>query len=136
LRRGQVGRGVTELKAPDVRRRLKASLTCRQLNAVGRDGVDEQLRHRVAGLAKATTQRPSGLANSALSNGTCRPSPTPKKSPMGAATAGCFAPSQYISRRTKRRCSSLRGMVPLSQMRWMIPAPALHKHSSLTKQAV
>ena len=75
--------------------------------------------------------RPSGFWNSALSNGTARPSPIPKKSPIGALTAGVAARSQYISRRTSRRCSALRGMVPLIQMRWTMPAPRMSARSTL-----
>jgi hypothetical protein len=90
-----------------------ASLT-RRMRAALRNGIGRVM----------LKDRPSGFWNSALSKGTARPRPTPKKSPMGAWTAGVAAPSQYISSRTSRRCSALRGIVPLIQMRCTRPARA------------
>ena len=45
-------------------------------------------------------ERPSGFENNAFLYALDLPSPKPKKSPIGAETAGVLLPSQYISIRT------------------------------------
>src|SRR5690349_12356123 len=66
--------------------------------------------------------RPSGLENSADSNGKVRPRPTPKKSPSGASTAAVLAPSQYMERRRPRSIFGPRSFSVI-QMRRTMPLP-------------
>src|SRR6056297_3458965 len=66
---------------------------------------------------------PSGLKNNLLSKGNKSPCAVPKKSPIGAETAGFFASSQYISILTALLCSLFLPIVPLIHIRWMIPEP-------------
>ena len=68
-------------------------------------------------------ERPSGFENNAFLYALDLPRPKPKKSPIGAETAGVLLPSQYISIRTCCIWSADLGMVPLNHMRLTIPAP-------------
>ena len=64
--------------------------------------------------------RPSGFEKSADSNCAIWPSPTPKKSPTGALTAGLAAPSQNISSFRPRSICGLRSGIVI-QMRRTVP---------------
>jgi hypothetical protein len=63
--------------------------------------------------------RPSGFEKSADSNCAICPSPTPKKSPTGALTAGFAAPSQNISSLNPRSICGLRSGIVIQMRRTM-----------------
>src|SRR4051812_19281398 len=74
--------------------------------------------------------RPSGFEKSADWKAAVRPSPTPKKSPTGALTAGVAAPSQYMS---IRRLLSIFGLRSQNVIHMRRPVPLVPFASASTR---